>query len=102
MPRGVFVVNRVRPKPPWGDAPPSHDEAERSAAAHGLGLERGEAERLVTAHVEATRLAALDQRHLRKLTGDAVPIVRLPELASDVRDINALQAIADLLMLGGV
>jgi pyridoxal biosynthesis lyase PdxS len=58
--------------------------------------------RLVAAYADAVRFADLDQRHIRELGGRAVPVVRLPELPSDVRDLGALVKIADLLMLGGV
>jgi anion-transporting ArsA/GET3 family ATPase len=102
MPRGVFVVNRVRRPPLSGDGGPSRDDAEQAAAARGLRLEDGGAERLVRAHVEAARLAALDESHMQDLRGQAVPLVRLPELSSDVRDFAGLRDIAELLMRGGV
>jgi anion-transporting ArsA/GET3 family ATPase len=102
MPRGVFVVNRVRAPPLYSDGGPSADDAEGAAAEHGLHLGPGAADRLLTAHVEAVRLASLDQRHLRKLAEHAVPVIRLPELAGDVRDLDALREIAELLMVGGV
>jgi hypothetical protein len=59
----------------------------------------------VRAHADATRLAALDDHHVRDLRTRAahnVPIVRVPELASDVHDLRNLGAIADMLMRGGV
>jgi anion-transporting ArsA/GET3 family ATPase len=102
MPRGAFVVNRVRSAPAFAGAPPSSDDAAQAAASHGLLLEADMATRLVAAHADAVRLADLDQRHIRELEGRAVPVVRLPELASDVRDLGALANLADLLMLGGV
>jgi anion-transporting ArsA/GET3 family ATPase len=101
MPRGVFVVNRVRAPPLFGDGGASPVDVQGAAAEHGLHLAPGEADRLVTAHVEAARLASLDQRHLRQLAGHAVPVIRLPELAGDVRDLDALRDIAERLMVGG-
>jgi hypothetical protein len=65
-------------------------------------LEAGGGARLVAAHADAVRLAALDQGHMRDLAGRSVPVIRLPELASDVRDLGALANIAELLMVGGV
>jgi anion-transporting ArsA/GET3 family ATPase len=102
MPRGAFVVNRVRSPPPFADVVLSGDDAARAAAEHGLHLGSGAGVRLVAAHVDATHSAALDQRHLRELMGRALPIVRLPELASDIRDLEALASLAALLMAGGM
>ncbi len=102
MPRGAFVVNRMRSPPAFGDVSPSWDEAARAAAERGLRLGAGVGARLVAAHADAARFAALDQRHLRELTGWAIPVIRLPELASDIRDLGELANIAELLMGGGV
>ena len=102
MPRGAFVVNRVRSPPPFADVAPSGDDAARAAAEHGLHLGAGAGARLVAAHLDATRSAALDQRHVRELMGRALPLIRLPELASDIRDLEALARLAALLMAGGV
>jgi anion-transporting ArsA/GET3 family ATPase len=104
MPRGAFVVNRLR-RAVLGDGPVPTQEIVLAAAARHLPLEEGEAERIALADAHAARLAALDTFHVRKLSdhvGGAVPVVRLPELASDVRDSRALRQIADLLMTGGV
>jgi anion-transporting ArsA/GET3 family ATPase len=102
MPRGAFVVNRVRSAPAFAGADPSSDDAAQAAASHGLRLHADAAARLVVAHGDAIRFADLDRRHIRELGGRGVPVVRLPELASDVRDLGALANIADLLMLGGI
>jgi anion-transporting ArsA/GET3 family ATPase len=102
MPRGAFVVNRVRSRPAFDDQPPSPEKAAEAAAVRGLRLEAGAGARLVAAHADAVRLAALDQGHMRDLAGRSVPVIRLPELASDVRDLGALANIAELLMVGGV
>jgi anion-transporting ArsA/GET3 family ATPase len=101
MPRGAFVVNRVRSAPSFSDVVISTEEAAKAAAAHGLRLEAG-AGRLVAAHADAVRFATLDRRNLGELTAREVPVVQLPELSSDVRDLAALAGIAELLMAGGV
>ena len=47
------------------------------------------------------KLAALDAFHVRSLdarAGNRVPIVRVPELPSDVHDIKLLAALADMLV----
>jgi anion-transporting ArsA/GET3 family ATPase len=102
MPRGAFVVNRVRAAPAFGGVPVSSDEAVQAAAGRGLSLAPGAGARIVEAHEDAARFAALDLRHVGELVGRGVPVVQLPELASDVRDLAALEQIADLLMVGGV
>jgi anion-transporting ArsA/GET3 family ATPase len=102
MPRGAFVVNRVRSAPAFAGADLSSDDAAQAAASHGLRLHADAAARLVVAYGDAIRFADLDRRHIRELGGRGVPVVRLPELASDVRDLGALANIADLLMLGGI
>ena len=55
--------------------------------------------RLVEAHSDAAKLAALDARHLRALdaTAGRTPIVRVPELETDVHDIKLLARLADVL-----
>jgi anion-transporting ArsA/GET3 family ATPase len=105
MPRGAFVVNRFRLPPSWTDAPPHDQDAASAIAAHGLHLEDGAPERVVRAHADAVRLAARDAANvssLRARASDQVPIVRVPELASDVHDLKNLRDIAELLMSGGV
>src|SRR3984957_1033210 len=105
MPRGAFVVNRFRLPPSWTDAPPQDHDAASAIAAHGLRLEDGAPERVVRAHADAVRLAARDAANvssLRERASDQVPIVRVPELASDVHDLKNLRDIAELLMHGGV
>ena len=105
MPRGAFVVNRFRLPPSWTDAPPQDHDAASAIAAHGLRLEDGAPERVVRAHADAVRLAARDAANvgtLRERASDQVPIVRVPELASDVHDLKNLRDIAELLMSGGV
>ena len=105
MPRGAFVVNRFRVPPPGAGAPPSPRDAAEAVARHALKLEDDAADRLVHAHADAVRLASLDALHVRSLDDRArgrVPIVRVPELASDVHDLANLGAVAETLMRGGV
>ncbi len=62
-------------------------------------------QRLVQAHSDAVRLAALDALHVHGLDARAkgkVPIVRVPELTTDVRDLVTLNDLAGTLMRGGV
>lgn len=99
MPRGAFVVNRVR------QAPRALDGADESAVRReldkdGIGLDEGGAGRLLQAHADAVKLAALDARNLEGLaarTGGDVPIVRIPELPSDVYDVRLLAELASML-----
>jgi anion-transporting ArsA/GET3 family ATPase len=105
MPRGAFVVNRFHTPPPGADAPPSTASAAEAIARHGLKLEEDAPERLVRAHADAVKLASLDALHVRLLDDRAkagVPIVRVPELASDVHDLPMLGRVAETLMSGGV
>jgi anion-transporting ArsA/GET3 family ATPase len=105
MPRGAFVVNRFRLPPPSADAPPSDEEAAAAIAARGLVLDEDAPSRLVRAHLDAVRLAALDAMHVRELHDRAqgkVPIVRVPELSSDVHDIQSLGELSAMLMSGGI
>jgi anion-transporting ArsA/GET3 family ATPase len=102
MPRGAFVVNRVRLSPRFVAPTPSSKEAAHSSIAQGLPFDEVTGVRLVSAYTDAVQLAALDQRHARDLSAHGLPVVRLPELASDVLDLATLGDIADLLMAGGV
>jgi anion-transporting ArsA/GET3 family ATPase len=105
MPRGAFVVNRFRLPPPGADGPVSERETERALAGRGIVLEDGGPSRLVQAHADATRLAQLDAIHVRALdqhAKDRMPIVRIPELSTDVHDLKSLARLSQLLMDGGV
>ena len=105
MARGAFVVNRFRLPPLWTDAPPGDGDAAGAIAAHGLHLEEGAPQRVVRAHADAVRLARRDAANVRSLSeqaADRVPVVRVPELASDVHDLKNLRDIAEMLMDGGV
>jgi anion-transporting ArsA/GET3 family ATPase len=105
MPRGAFVVNRFRTPPPGAITPPSIADATEAIARRGVKLEDDAPERLVRAHADAVKLAGLDALHVRLLNERAngqVPIVRVPELASDVHDLPMLGQVAETLMSGGV
>jgi anion-transporting ArsA/GET3 family ATPase len=105
MPRGAFVVNRFRVPPPAADAPPGVRDATDAVAARGLHLDDDGPARLVQAHADAVRLAALDSLHVRGLDERAqgrVPIVRVPELPTDVHDLQNLGALSETLMRGGI
>ena len=105
MPRGAFVVNRFRVPPPAADAPPGVEQAREAIAARGLTLDEDAPARLLQAHADAVRLAALDAMHVRGLDERArgqVPIVRVPELPSDVHDLQKLGGLAETLMRGGI
>jgi anion-transporting ArsA/GET3 family ATPase len=105
MPRGAFVVNRFRLPPPGADAPPDEQDVAGALAAHGLGLSNDAPRRLVRAHADAVLLAALDAAHVRGLDARArgqVPIVRVPELPSDVHDLESLGQLSEILVTGGV
>ena len=105
MPRGAFVVNRFRTPPAGADRPPTIADATVAIARDGLHLEEDAPERLVRAHADAVKLAGLDALHVRLLhdrANGAVPIVRVPELPSDVHDLPMLGKVAETLMSGGV
>jgi len=105
MPRGAFVVNRFRLPPLWTDAPPHESDAAAAIAAHGLHLEDDAPTRVVRAHADAVKLAKRDAANvvsLRERASREVPIVRVPELPSDVHDLANLRDIAEILMNGGV
>ncbi|HEY8038717.1 MAG TPA: ArsA-related P-loop ATPase [Polyangiaceae bacterium] len=105
MPRGAFVVNRFRLPPPDAGGTPGEADAAGAVAARGLKLEDDAAPRLVQAYADALRLASLDALHVKKLGERAqgrVPIVRVPELPSDVHDLEHLNELAETLMKGGV
>ena len=104
MPRGAFVVNRFHLPPARAAEGVTATEAAAVIAARGLRLEEDAPQRLVQAHADAVKLAALDARHLRSLQASAgsTPIVRVAELETDVHDIRLLALLGDALMNGGV
>ncbi|MGH7295911.1 MAG: ArsA family ATPase, partial [Polyangiaceae bacterium] len=93
MPRGALVVNRFRVAPPSADQPPSPGEAAAAVARRSLQLDEDAPARLVRAHADAVQLAQLDAMNVRLLDQRAkgrVPIVRVPELPTDVHDLHNL------------
>jgi len=104
MPRGAFVVNRFHLPPPHAADKLTERDAISGIAAHGLVLEEDAPSRLLRAHADATKLAALDAHHLRALDASAgtTPIVRVAELETDVHDLTLLARLGDVLMSGGV
>jgi anion-transporting ArsA/GET3 family ATPase len=104
MPRGAFVVNRVRmpPKHPEGAPEPAVAAA---LSERGVALDEGGEARVLRALAEQSKLASLDVAHVARLVREAgadVPVVRVPEFASDVRDVKLLGDVAHLLVSGGV
>lgn len=101
MPCGALVVNRFH-LPPAGGITVA--DAARSIAERGLELEDDAPDRIVQAHGDQSRLAALDATHIRALEGATAgaPVVRVAELETDVHDLALLALISDVLMAGGV
>ena len=100
MPRGAFVVNRVRQPPPHASGAIAVADVKEAIAAHGLTLDDDAPERLIKAHADAVKLAALDAFYVKALdagNAGAVPIVRIPDLASDVHDLRLLSTLARML-----
>jgi len=104
MPRGAFVVNRFHVPPAGAAEGVTVEAAAATIAARGLTLDDDGPERLVRAHADAVKLAALDARHLRalELSAGSTPIVRVAELETDVHDLRLLALLGDALMSGGV
>jgi anion-transporting ArsA/GET3 family ATPase len=105
MPRGAFVVNRFHPPPAFASPPPAERDIAAAVAAHGLRLDDGAPARIAQAHTEAVRLSELDALQVRLLgerAGGGVPLLRVPELTSDIRDLRSLAEVAETLMRGGV
>src|SRR5690606_26558617 len=89
MARGAFVVNRFHVPPPLAVRGLTAAEAADGIARHGVSLEEDAPSRLVRAHADAHKLAALDAAHLGALDaahGD-IPVVRVAELETDVHDV---------------
>ena len=106
MPRGAFVINRYRLPPPYAaHAPVPVAEVAAAVAKRVPSLDPDAPERLSQAHVDALNLSTLDARFVSLLDGQVargIPLVRVPELASDVHDVAMLGHLADQLMAGGV
>jgi anion-transporting ArsA/GET3 family ATPase len=105
MPRGTFLVNRFRLPPASAGMAVAPADVLAAVTAKRLTLDDDAPERLLRAHADASKLAALDALHVRALgerVRNSVPIVRVPELASDVHDIRLLAQLSDIFMSGGV
>ena len=103
MPRGAFVVNRMRRAPAFSGKVTA-DDAQAGITKHGLALEDDAAARLYEAHQDATKMAALDARNVEAITAAAthgVPVVRVAERSTDVHDVKMLAALGDVLLQGG-
>lgn len=104
MPRGAFVVNRFHLPPPRAAEGVTEADAQAAISSRGLALEEDAPSRIVQAHADAVKLAALDARHLRVLDGASgkTPVVRVAELETDVHDLRLLAKLGEVLMSGGV
>ena len=109
MPRGAYVVNRFRQPPPkisegWSAVGSIADGAiENALARQNVHLDDDGPSRLRSAYADATNLALLDADHVRALKmREDIPIVRVPELPTDVYDVKLLAQLSDLLVSGGV
>ena len=101
MPRGALVVNRFHLPPPFASV--TEDAARAGIAAAHVTLEEDAPARLVQAHVDAGRVAALDAAQVRVLgTSAKMPVVRVAELDTDVHDLKLLVQLSDTLLAGGV
>jgi anion-transporting ArsA/GET3 family ATPase len=100
MPRGAFVVNRFHEPPPRAREGITEADAAAGIAARSLALEEDAPSRLVQAHTDSVKLAALDAHHLRGLDASAgeTPIVRVVELETNVHDLALLSRLADVLV----
>ncbi len=103
MPRGAFVVNRFH-MPPAKPEGITVADASAGIAKTGVKLEEDAAGRIVQAHADAVKLAALDAHHVRALTQSSkdTTLVKVAELETDVHDLKLLSQLADVLMSGGV
>jgi anion-transporting ArsA/GET3 family ATPase len=105
MPRGAFVVNRFRLPPPYAQGGVRPEEVAKTLADRQVVLDDDAPDRLARSHGDALRLAALDALHVRVLNDRAqgrVPVIRVPELATDVHDLALLARVAEWLTTGGV
>ena len=100
MPRGAFVVNRFHEAPPRAHEGITEADAAKGIAQRSLALEEDAPSRIVRAHTDSVKLAALDAHHLRALDGTAgrTPVVRVPELETDVHDIQLLARLGEVLL----
>jgi len=102
MPRGAFVVNRYHVAPKRAAEGVTAADAKTAIDERKLALEEDAPARIVHAHADAAKLAAMDAHHLRGLeaTAGKTPIVRVAELETDVHDLGLLSTLADVLVSG--
>jgi anion-transporting ArsA/GET3 family ATPase len=103
MPRGAFVVNRMRRAPPFSGLVTESDAATGITRAR-VDLEEDAPARVATAHADATKMAQLDARNVEALgagAAEGVPIVKVAERATDVHDVVLLAELGAVLMAGG-
>jgi anion-transporting ArsA/GET3 family ATPase len=103
MPRGAFIVNRMH-MPPKAE-PPTDQQVDDALKMHGLAMEADLGARVGKAHADAVKLAELDAFFLGQLAEHAdllVPVLRVPEFATDVHDVAMLARVARTLEAGGV
>ena len=100
MPRGAFVVNRFHLPPARAKEGITEADAAAGIAARKIALEEDAPARIVKAHDDSVKLAALDAHHLRALDGTSgsTPVVRVPELETDVHDIALLARLGEVLV----
>jgi anion-transporting ArsA/GET3 family ATPase len=101
MPRGAYVVNRVR-MPPADAGGLTEKEIAGAIEVSGLRLDPDAPTRLLRAYHDASKLAALDAHHLKSLvaSADGLPIVQIPEFPSDVHDASSLVKLSAMLTAG--
>ncbi len=103
MPRGAFVVNRVHMPPKVAN--PTDQQIDDVLKLRGVVADPDLASRVGKAHADAVRLAQLDAFFLGQLAEHAdarVPVIRVPEFATDVHDVEMLAHVARTLEVGGV
>jgi hypothetical protein len=99
MPRGAFVVNRYREPPPRAGESIAESEVARAIAERKVVMDDDAPDRVARAHADAVKLAALDAYYVKSLEKRAgVPVLRVPELPSDVHDLGLLSKLADMLV----
>jgi anion-transporting ArsA/GET3 family ATPase len=91
MPRGAFVVNRVRVRP-GADAPT------REALVQAVGGDAALADTMLEVRAESVTLAEADEEALRPLIAHAARVVRISEMAQNVHDLPLLARLGEQLV----
>ncbi len=103
MPCGAFIVNRVHTPPRVVQS--TIQQIDDVLKLHGIIKEPDLASRVEQAHADAVKLAQLDAFFLEQLAqhvDERVPVIRVPEFATDVHDVAMLARVARTLEAGGV